>query len=585
MRAELVGRPRRFDFSRLHTATDLHHAERLLATARLALCVAGAVAVAGTADTPRAFSRIVEFLVLLYSLHSVGVFVALRLVRVRSATIGVILHALDVAWAVALAILTGSPPSPFFVLLLFVLLSAAFRWRLRETVITGGIVLIALTVQPFLDERIAIGADLLLIRATYVVVATVLLGLLAEDEKLRRAQAATSGDLLAGVQAQAGFRAALRLLSTALIRMTSSDAMLIAARELDTNRAVLWTARPHVRGGTVLATQELADGAQGVYFFRAVGDAWSIARRADGTCALRAIDPDEDEIAKADCNVGDAFWRMHDVRAVAGVSLGFGGQWRARVFLLRQRRYALRELRFAHRVLCQLAPAMHNQYLLRRLRSRAVAAERRRIARELHDGVIQSLTGLELQTAALRRRLAARDPEVDTQLQHIQQVLSEEARSVRDVMHQIRPIEAGAGQFTGVLAEIVDRFQRDTGVQARFSAVPAEAFVPPRAARELARTLQEALTNVRRHSGARRVDVEFRGEPAAWRLDIENDGRPFNFTGRLTLDELEARRMGPRVIKERVREMGGDMVIESSSPGGVRLEISLPRPEGQYKSA
>jgi two-component system nitrate/nitrite sensor histidine kinase NarX len=115
--------------------------------------------------------------------------------------------------------------------------------------------------------------------------------------------------------------------------------------------------------------------------------------------------------------------------------------------------------------------------------------------------------------------------------------------------------------------------------------VPADAFVPPRAARELARTLQEALTNVRRHSGARRVDVEFRGEPAAWRLDIENDGRPFNFTGRLTLDELEARRMGPRVIKERVREMGGDMVIESSSPGGVRLEISLPRPEGQYKSA
>jgi hypothetical protein len=143
MRAELVGR-RRFNFSRLHTATDLHHAERLLATARL-----------------------VEFLVLLYSLHSVGVFVALRLVRVRSATIGVILHALDVVWAVALAILTGSPPSPFFVLLLFVLLSAAFRWRLRETVITGGIVLIALTVQPFLDERIAIGADLLLRRCCW----------------------------------------------------------------------------------------------------------------------------------------------------------------------------------------------------------------------------------------------------------------------------------------------------------------------------------------------------------------------------------------------------------------------------------
>src|SRR4029078_6739936 len=102
MRAELVGR-RRFNFSRLHTATDLHHAERLLATARLALCVAGAVAVAGTADTPRAFSRIVEFLVLLYSLHSVGVFVALRLVRVRRAAIGGVLHGARARHAVVTA--------------------------------------------------------------------------------------------------------------------------------------------------------------------------------------------------------------------------------------------------------------------------------------------------------------------------------------------------------------------------------------------------------------------------------------------------------------------------------------------------
>jgi len=585
MRAELVGRPGRFVFSRLHTATDLHHAERLLATARLALCAAGAVSVAGFGDNPRAFSRIVEFLVLLYSLHSVGVFVALRVVRVRSAIPGVILHALDCAWACALAFLTGPPPSPFFVLLLYVLLSAAFRWRLRETVWTGIVVLAALAVQPFIDERLAVGIELALIRATYIAVATVLLGLLAEDEKARRAQAAATGDLLAGVQAQAGFRAALRLLATALMRLTSSDAMVIAARELDTNRAVLWTARPHARGGTILATQELSDGTQGVYFFRAVGDAWAIARRGDGGCTLRAIDPDEDEIAGAECNVSAAFWRIHDFRAMIAVNLGFGGQWRARVFLLRDRRYGLRELRFAHRVLCQIAPAMHNQYLLRRLRSRAVAAERRRVARELHDGVIQSLTGLELQTAALRRRLAARDPDVDAQLQHIQHVLGEEARNVRDVMHQIRPVEAGPGQFVGALGEIVDRFGRDTGVQARFHAFPSDAYVPPRAARELVRTLQEALTNVRRHSGARQVDVEFRGEPDAWRLHIENNGRPFTFTGRLTLDELEQRRLGPRVIKERVREMGGDMVIESSPSDGVRLEISLPRPEGQSKSA
>jgi signal transduction histidine kinase len=216
---------------------------------------------------------------------------------------------------------------------------------------------------------------------------------------------------------------------------------------------------------------------------------------------------------------------------------------------------------------------------------RASAAERRRVARGLHDGVIQSLVGLERRTAALRRELGPRDPRVDEQLQQMERVLGDEANAVRDVMHQIRPFEAGPGQFVPALAEMVERFGRETGLTTNFYAAPNDAYVPPHAARELARTLHEALMNVRRHSGARRVTVDFRTDADAWRLDVENDGRPFGFLGRLDLEELEARRLGPRVIKERVREMGGGLVIASSATAGVRLEISLPRPEGQSKSA
>jgi signal transduction histidine kinase len=234
---------------------------------------------------------------------------------------------------------------------------------------------------------------------------------------------------------------------------------------------------------------------------------------------------------------------------------------------------------------CQLLPPLHNQYLWRRLRSRAAAAERRRVARELHDGVIQSLVGLEMQTASVRREVGERDPVIDRHLARIQQMLGDEARAVRDVMQQIRPFEAGPGQFVPALAELVERFGRDAGITAKFYAGPQDVYVPPGAARELARTLQEALTNVRRHAGARKVEVEFRADADAWRLDVENDGRPFGFLGRLSLDELEARRLGPRVIKERVRDMGGDLNIESTETAGVRLEISLPRPEGQSKSA
>jgi len=571
-------------FSQLHGASDVNHVERIIAIARVALCAACLVPVIADSVASREYSDVAARLLLLYSIQSAVVWIALRFVRVYSATPGRILHGLDFCWAAGLTLVTAGPASPFFVLFLFVILSAAFRWRLVETAITGAAALTALVLQaattgaspkPVLD---------LFIRVAYIGVATVLLGLLAEDEKLRRAQAAAAGDLLAGVQAQTGFRAALRYLASALLRTTASETLLVAARELESDRAFLWMARRSDRG-MELITRELTDADRRLYFFHGVGEAWICVRRRDDTCSIRAIDPEGDTIAGVECELPYAFWRIHPSRAALAVALGFGEDWRARVFLLRQRRYHLRDLRFAYRALSHVAPSMHNQYLLRRLRSRAVAAERRRVARELHDGVIQSLVGLEMQTAALRLEVAARDPHLDAQLQRIQKVLGDEAAAIRDVMQHIRPFDAGPGQFVPALAEVVARFERDTGVRARFDASPTDAYVPSRASRELGRTLQEALTNVRRHSGARRVDVQFRAAPDAWRLVIENDGRPFGFTGRLTLDELEAQRLGPRVIKERVREMGADLVIESDPAAGVRLEILLPRPEGQSKSA
>jgi signal transduction histidine kinase len=572
-------------FAQLQGTSDVNHVERVMAVARVALCAACLLPAIAGALASETYSHAATLLLLLYSIQAAGVWMALRFVRVHGAAPGRILHTLDFGWAAALTLVTAGPSNPFFVLFLFVILSAAFRWRLSETVITGVSALAAIVLQRAMTSVAPPSGLELSIQLAYVGVATVLLGLLAEDEKLRRAQVASAGDLLAGVLAQPGFRAALRYVASALLRATASETLLVAAREFDSNRAVLWMARRAGTGGMELFTRELSEEARRLYFFRGAGDAWIFVRRRDDTCAIRAIDAEGDTIGGVECELADTFWRTHPSRSALAVALGFGEEWRARVFLLRQRRYHMRDLRFAHRVLRQVAPSMYNQYLLRRLRSRVVAAERRRVARELHDGVIQSLIGLEMQTAALRLQVAARDPHLDAQLQCIQQVLRDEAAAVRDVMQQIRPFEAGPGEFVPALADVVARFERDTGVRARLDAAPPDAYVPSRAARELGRTLQEALANVRRHSGARRVDVEFRAAPDAWRLVIENDGRPFGFTGRLRLDELEAQRLGPRVIKERVREMGGDLVIESDPASGVRLEISLPRPEGQSKSA
>ena len=260
------------------------------------------------------------------------------------------------------------------------------------------------------------------------------------------------------------------------------------------------------------------------------------------------------------------------------VGVEIGNEWSGRLFLLEPRIGGNRAglLDFGRRVVRQVAPAVQNVFLMHRLRSTAGAVERARIARELHDGVIQTVTGIELQVAALSRRLAKTAPGVVKELRRLDEILRQEVVSLRDVMHQIRPLDLGPDQLVPALDEFVQRFQRETGISARFVSQLDRVALPPHACREVARILNEALVNVRRHSGARNVFVGLETENRACRLSIKDDGCGFPFVGRLSQADLESARKGPLVIKERVRLLGGELTIESDPGHGARLEIAVP---------
>jgi signal transduction histidine kinase len=83
--------------------------------------------------------------------------------------------------------------------------------------------------------------------------------------------------------------------------------------------------------------------------------------------------------------------------------------------------------------------------------------------------------------------------------------------------------------------------------------------------------------NIRKHSQAQSAVVRFGTQNGSWKLVINDDGKGFPFTGRLNMSQLDGIRRGPAVIKERVRAVGGDMVIESTPGQGSRLEITVPQ--------
>ena len=214
---------------------------------------------------------------------------------------------------------------------------------------------------------------------------------------------------------------------------------------------------------------------------------------------------------------------------------------------------------------------------LRAETTQAKAMDRALVARELHDGAIQSLIGMEVQVDVLRRQAAERAEPMAQELERIRDLLRGEVLNLRELMQQMKPLDLSPQQLLDFLAESVDRFWRETGITASFVSELRQVNLPPRVCQELARIAQEALVNVRKHSGARNVVVRFGAPNGSWKLVIDDDGHGFDFAGRYSQAELDAARKGPVIIKERVRSVGGELTIESATGRGARLEITLPK--------
>ena len=142
----------------------------------------------------------------------------------------------------------------------------------------------------------------------------------------------------------------------------------------------------------------------------------------------------------------------------------------------------------------------------------------------------------------------------------------------------MKPLDADAKNLRAHLMELVERFQRETGITARFVCESTVVAIRPRGVCDaVARIVQEGLVNVRKHSGASHVLVQFDRGNGYWRLTIDDDGRGFPFSGCFSGAELEADGKGPLVIMECVRLIDGELTLESIAGRGSQLVITIPQ--------
>jgi signal transduction histidine kinase len=571
-------------------SADENHVERVLSTARALL--AGALLAAITLASARSLNgRLYWLIIPAYCVYCVGLIVIYRMQPVARRNTRIPVHIADLIWAgVMMMIFSINPYTPFIVFLIFPLLAAAMRWGFRATMITaaataGMLLLITWTINLGLFDNpptsyadtnaVPIGSASLLILGF-------LLGYLGEHEKQLRAeatsvarvathahQALTPGDTIAAV-----FDELFEIFDPAQIQL--------ALHEVPTGRLNVWELHREDRSDSQRVICRELDFSYREQLLFEDNTHCLLGQRSNkmnGRINIQVFNREGKPVKENPYDLGDE-WFPYRLNSFICVPLVFGDEWEVRLFLwdLPAARFNRKTARAVAEMAERLAPMIFGAALQQHLSSRATAEERSRFVRELHDGIMQSLVGLDMKTEVILKRLEGRQTEpIYKDIAAVQQVLRGEVSNLRELIQHNRRIEIGPTRLLAYLSESVSRFQREAGITARFICELDEVNLPASTCYEVARIVQEALTNVRKHSGASSVIVRLAEHGNKWVLVISDDGHGFNFVGRYTLSELDAARKGPVVLKERVRSISGDLTIESVPERGVRLEITFTK--------
>jgi signal transduction histidine kinase len=561
------------------SSQDVFRSECVIAIARGVLSSSVLLVLWLDPTEPAIYARLAYSLLCIYTVFAAIVLVCMRTSVSTGLRVPAILLACDLGFAIGLTLLTRGPDSPFFPFLILVILSAADRWGSRETLVTTATVVGALVVEALAFGIGRVDLNGPIVRVAYVLIAGLTLAWLAEKEKQRRQEAWTLASIVGqshGADRSAG---TLEAVLGNVLRAFGADRTLVVLKETSTGQVFLWDAAC-VFGArdAVIVSSEFDDQRRGSYLFDVPGQSWHAIRfRAGDWFDLLALDALGTRLPTGPFTLPPSFLARYPCRSVLGVSVAFGSEWTGRLLLIDPEVRADREgaLRLAHRLAREVGPAAHQSYLIGTLQARAASLERGRIARELHDGIVQSLIAAEMQVDVVRRRSVADAPQMTDSLTHLQALLRGETRGLRELTHRLQATEPSPRPLAG-LTDLVAQFERDTGIQARFSSDAGAASISRRSGHEVSRILQEGLVNVRKHSGARHVLVRAAAAHGRLKLSIEDDGRGFPFSGRLSHSELTAGNQGPAVIMERVRALGGDISVESRPGQGARIEVAVP---------
>lgn len=223
----------------------------------------------------------------------------------------------------------------------------------------------------------------------------------------------------------------------------------------------------------------------------------------------------------------------------------------------------------------QAGVAIENANLYREVRHLAAVEERERIAREMHDGLAQALGIIHFRLDQLQESWGAGTATgISPELEAIKKVAEDAYDEVRQSIFGLRTQVSRGRKLLPVLTEYLHEFSLQTDIQVRL-VVDDESVVqfPPPVEVQLIRIIQEALTNIRRHSLATRAVVNFHRNGDSARVAVRDNGRGFPSNGAATNGRNH---FGLQTMRERAQSIGGTIEIVSSAETGTVVTVEFP---------
>ncbi len=207
--------------------------------------------------------------------------------------------------------------------------------------------------------------------------------------------------------------------------------------------------------------------------------------------------------------------------------------------------------------------------------TRAQEDERLRLSRELHDGALQDLLalGLELEKAIRAGRRGGRSQK--GQLESIRDEVQRLAGEMRVLSHALRPNVLDELGLVPAVQTLLRGLEETQGTKTGLQVAGAESRLKPEIELALFRIVQEALSNVKRHSEARSVRVRIEFGEGAVKAVVSDDGKGFKAPRRLS-DLASEKRLGLAGMEERAKMLGGRVSLESVPGGGTTVGVRIP---------